>query len=150
MAEDMAERGVAVRSRAETEPALRPLVIDLDGTLLRTNILIACALAYMRREPLALLHILFWLFEGLPRLKQELACRALVDPMLLPLDPALSAFIAAERARGRRIYVAIAADAGLARAVAAGPGPFGEVLASDGVITFKGRRKAEALAGLFR
>ncbi len=128
---------------------LRPLVIDLDGTLLRTNILVECALAYLRREPLALLHILFWLFQGRARLKQELACRALVDPKLLPFDAALHAYITAERARGRKVYVATAADAGIARAVAALHGPFEDVLASDGVINLKGRRKAEALARLF-
>lgn len=126
-----------------------PLVVDLDGTLLRTNILFECALAYLRHYPLGVVMIVIWLIQGRARLKQELARMGLLDPKLLPHNEALSTYLAAERAQGRKIYVATAADGVLARAVAECHGPFEGVLASDGHINLKGRHKAEALARLF-
>ncbi|MFE1601552.1 UbiA family prenyltransferase [Methylobacterium sp. ID0610] len=131
-----------------TAPAA-PLVVDLDGTLLRTNILFECALAFLRRNPLGVFSILYWLMQGRARLKQELARRVLLDPKLLPLNEAFYTYLAGERARGRKTYLATAADGTMARAVAECYGPFDGVLASDGVINLKGRHKAEALARAF-
>ncbi|ACL60436.1 UbiA family prenyltransferase [Methylobacterium nodulans] len=126
-----------------------PLVVDLDGTLLRTNLLFECALAFLRLNPLGVIAIVYWLIRGRARLKQELARRVLLDPKLLPLNEAFYDYLAAERARGRKTYLATAADGAIARAVAECYGPFDGVLASDGVINLKGRRKAEALARAF-
>jgi 4-hydroxybenzoate polyprenyltransferase/phosphoserine phosphatase len=126
-----------------------PLVVDLDGTLLRTNLLLECALAFLRHNPLGLFSMISWLVRGRACLKQELARRVPLDLKLLPINESFYAYLAAERARGRKTYLATAADGELARAVAQCYGPFDGVLASDGTINLKGRRKAERLVDIF-
>ncbi|GJD99770.1 UbiA family prenyltransferase [Methylobacterium isbiliense] len=126
-----------------------PLVVDLDGTLLRTNLLFECVLAFLRLRPLGLFLMLGWLARGRAHLKQELARRIPLDPKLLPVNEEFYAYLTAERARGRRTYLATAADAEYACAIAAYYGPFDGVLASDGTVNLKGQRKAERLADAF-
>ena len=50
------------------------LVIDLDGTLLQTNVLIECALSLIRRNPLTIFRMLIWLLTG--RAKTQTAASA--------------------------------------------------------------------------
>jgi 4-hydroxybenzoate polyprenyltransferase len=126
-----------------------PLVIDLDGTLLQTNVLIECALSLIRHNPLVIFQMLVWLLKGRANLKQELARRAALDTASLPLNPAVEAYAASEKAKGRKIYLATAADRVMAEAIATRCGFFDGVLASDGKVNLKGRRKAEALGNLF-
>jgi len=126
-----------------------PIVVDLDGTLIRSDLLVESALALLRRAPLAAWRLPLWLARGRAALKEELARRAPPDPATLPYDEALLAWLRARHAEGRRIVLATAADGALARAVAAHLGLFDEVLASDGRINLKGEAKAEALRARF-
>lgn len=87
--------------RAETAPiliedaasALRPvpLVIDLDGTLLRTDLLLEGIIALLRRNPLMLL----WLPRGRAFFKRRIAEGAVLDVATLPANAALLAHIEA-------------------------------------------------------
>jgi len=125
------------------------LVIDLDGTLLQTNVLIECALSLIRRNPLTIFRMLIWLLTGRAKLKQQLARLAALDTGSLPLNPSVEAYAAGEKARGRKVYLATAADRVMAEAIAGRCGFFDGVLASDGNVNLKGRRKADALGDLF-
>ena len=129
--------------------AASTLVIDLDGTLLQTNVLIESALSLIRRSPLMIFQMLGWLLRGRARLKHELARVGPLDIGALPLNPAVEAYAAGEKARGRKVYLATAADRLVAEAIASRCGFFDGVLASDGRVNLKGRRKAEALENLF-
>jgi 4-hydroxybenzoate polyprenyltransferase/phosphoserine phosphatase len=122
-----------------------PLFVDLDGTLVTTDTLYESALAGLRAAPASLLQWPLWLAQGRARLKSELATRARIDVGRLPYDERLCALLRQERARGRRIYLATAADASIAQAVADHLGLFDGVIASDGVHNLKGRHKLEAI-----
>src|SRR5690349_18009617 len=50
-----------------------PLVIDLDGTLLRSDLLMETCLLFLRDQPLRLLQPLQWLLKGKAALKRQLA-----------------------------------------------------------------------------
>ena len=126
-----------------------PLCVDLDGTLLRTDSLHEALVSALRRAPWLLLALPFWLLRGRAPFKREIARRAAIDPALLPYDAGVLELIRAERAKGRRIVLATAADAQLAEAIASHLGLFDEVLASDGVSNLKGERKAAALRQRF-
>lgn len=141
------EIALAVARREHASPLSdAPLVVDLDGTLVRTNLLLECALAYLKAHPLGILRLLLWLCWGRASLKAELARAVAIDAADLPLNEAVAAFAAAEAQRGRKVYLATAADERLARAVADRCGFFADVLASDGRQNLKGRRKADAIA----
>lgn len=126
-----------------------PLVIDLDGTLLRTNALLESLLIYLKKNVLGLFRLPFWLAKGRANLKQELARHAPVSPATLPLNEAIHSFAAGEKAKGRAVWLATAADRSVAESIAERCECFDGVLASDGHTNLKGQSKAEKLGALF-
>lgn len=134
-----------------TTPAasLPPLVVDLDGTLLLTDMLHESAVGLLRAAPWSVLRIPFWLAQGKAALKAELARRYVFDPALLPFNEPFVAWLCEQRASGRRLVLCTASDERIAEAVAAHLGLFDEVLASDGATNLGGNAKARLLVERF-
>lgn len=131
-------------------PAGPPLVVDLDGTLIKTDLLAEGALQLLRRRPLAVFDMLGWLASGgKARLKAEIARRAEIDPATLPYNTALLALLAERKATGQSLILATASDDGAAAPVAKHLGLFDEVLASDGTHNLKGEAKRARLVERF-
>ena len=130
-----------------TDPAAPPLCIDLDGTLIRSDLL-ADGLAALLARPTALLSALTRLPDR-AALKARVAALAPLRPELLPYDQDLLARLRAERATGRHLVLATAADGGWARQVAAHLGLVDEVIATAPGHNLKGRAKAAALVARF-
>jgi 4-hydroxybenzoate polyprenyltransferase/phosphoserine phosphatase len=126
-----------------------PLVVDLDGTLLRSDTLVESLFAVARTQPLALLKVPHWLAQGRAHLKQALAARAAIDASTLPLDQELLNYLRVQKRQGRRIILASGADEVIARAVAQGCGLFDAVMASDGAVNLAGAAKRERLVAEF-
>jgi len=141
---------MAVLGPVATAPADPvPLVVDLDGTLLRTDSMVESLFDVARRRPLQLLQLPAWLFKGPAHLKQELALRSSLDPALLPQDEDLLACLRAMKSQGRRLVLATGADAALARALTGRPALFDAVLASDGRVNLSGPAKRDRLVAEF-
>ncbi|MEO6967148.1 MAG: UbiA family prenyltransferase [Rhodanobacteraceae bacterium] len=121
-----------------------PLCVDLDGTLIKSDLLVESALMLLRRNPLYLLRTPVWLLRGKANLKREIARRSPVEPALLPYREDLLAWLRAQ-AGERALVLCTASDGLLAEPVAAHLGCFSKVLASDGRTNLSGRRKAERL-----
>lgn len=126
-----------------------PLVLDLDGTLLRTDLLLESALEYIKREPLGIFLLLFWALRGIAHLKHQLAQRAELAVDLLPVHDRLASYAREAGERGRPVIVATAANEALAAKVCARFGFVDGILASNEQLNLKGRRKAEALKARF-
>lgn len=126
-----------------------PLVVDLDGTLLRSDSLIESLLVLARTRPLALLALPLWLRRGRASMKQRLARLALPDVDTLPYRSDLLAHLAEEKRHGRTLVLATGADERVADAIATQLGLFDAVLASDGQTNLSGERKAERLIARF-
>ncbi|MEI6066522.1 MAG: UbiA family prenyltransferase [Methylococcaceae bacterium] len=122
-----------------------PLFVDLDGTLIKTDLLIESAFFLLKKQPWMLLVMLYWLAFGRARLKQEIALRAVVDFGALPLQKEFVGFLKNEAMQGRTLYLATASDRNLAEPVAKRLGIFKQVLASDGHNNLKGLRKLDAI-----
>jgi 4-hydroxybenzoate polyprenyltransferase len=129
-----------VRSDADV-----PLFVDLDGTLLKSDLLLESVLLLLKRNPLHGFLLLVWLLQGKARLKQEVARRVELDTALLPLQDDFVRYLRNEASRGRRIYLATAADRTQAEQVAKRLGVFAGVLASDGQRNLRGQAKLEAI-----
>jgi len=129
-----------------TAPAQRdddvPLCIDLDGTLIRSDLLIESTLVLVRRNPLNILRCGFWLLRGKAAMKREIAARSEVDVSLLPYDERI---VARLRESTRHRVLCTASDRKYAEAVATHVGVFDEVIASDGERNLAGANKARAL-----
>lgn len=127
-----------------------PLAVDLDGTLLKTDVLFEGLAACLTRAPwLVLLVPLIALVAGRPALKAMVARHAPLDPSALPFREEVLAWLRAERAEGRALVLATAAHRAPAEAIAAHLDLFDEVIATDGSENLKGARKAAALAARF-
>jgi len=127
----------------------RPLVVDIDGTLAKTDLLAESFFALMAHRPHAAMAALGSLTGGRAALKRHLAERALLDVSLIPLHEDLVAFLRQEKQRGRRIYLASAADRRYVEALAEHLGLFDGIFASDGVVNLKSSHKAAALVEAF-
>jgi len=126
-----------------------PLAVDLDGTLVRSDLLMESLAAALKRNPFAVLALPLWLARGRAALKSELAKRSDVDASLLPYDPAVLRELRRQRAEGRWLILATAADNALAQRVADHLGLFDDVIASDGAKNMKREAKAKALTERF-
>ncbi len=137
-----------IKPNLEPHTAL-PLVVDLDGTLLRTDTLHEQALILAKTQPLKTLLLPSWLMGGKANLKQRLAQQVSLDPTTLPYNGPLLDWLQSERHAGRRIVLCTAADARTAQAIVQHLGIFDEVMASDGKTNLGAARKAESLQQRF-
>ena len=126
-----------------------PLCVDLDGTLIFTDLVWESLVRLLRLNPLYALVVPIWLLGGRARLKQEIAKRVDVDPASLPYNQPLLDFLRTQREAGRPIILATASDVRLARRVADHVGLFDETLASDGQTNLRGRNKGDRLTERF-
>ena len=118
-----------------------PLCVDLDGTLIATDLLWESIFALIRTRPLEAARMPFWLLKGRSNLKARIAERAAVNVRLLPYRVEVLEYLRNEKEQGRRLVLATAADRRLAEAVADHLDLFDEVLASDDRRNLKGDRK---------
>lgn len=124
-----------------------PLCVDLDGTLLKSDLFHESLLALLRLNPLYALLLPWWLLKGKAALKREIASRVSIDPSFLPYDPAVLEWLQAEAGRTR--VLCTASDHLLVDKVADHLGLFDKTIASNGIVNLRGGRKAEALLQLF-
>ena len=130
--------------------ARTPLVVDVDGTLLRTDLLYEKFALLLFAKPWILLLIPFWLMRGKAALKREFARRVDLDVDTLPVNEELVAWLWAEKASGRTLALVSASDETLVRRVAQRFGNlFDIVQGSDGAANLAGNRKLEALSARF-
>lgn len=128
---------------------LPPIVVDLDGTLIHTDMLHESALWMLRDKPIDVLRMPGWLMSGKATLKRELAGRGGFNPASLPYNSHLLAWLAQQRTNGRCLILCTASDRAIAAPIAEHLGLFDEVMASDGSLNLSGSNKASALAQRF-
>lgn len=127
----------------------RPLVVDLDGTLVRTDTLLEGLLVVAFKAPQRLPSTLAMLRHGRARFKREVACVAALECAILPYDEAVLAAIAARQAGGGGVHLVTAADQSIADGVADALGVFDTATGSDGCTNLKSALKATHLAQRF-
>jgi 4-hydroxybenzoate polyprenyltransferase len=130
-------------------PGMRPLCVDLDGSVIRTDLLLECLLALVKRNPIYLLLAAVWWARGPAVLKAEIARRVQLDPTVLPYNTELLLWLRNEHARGRQLWLCTGSNERLAGAVARHLGIFSGVIASDSTHNLTGRLKAECLVRSF-
>lgn len=128
----------------EATPAL---CVDLDGTLLRSDLLFESLFALLAHNPFYIFLVPFWLFRGKAAVKRELAARVTVPVQNLPYDDRVLDLLRTTTQRPR--VLCTASDILLVRPIAEYLGLLDEVIASDGHRNLAGRRKAEVLVERF-
>lgn len=123
----------------------KPLVVDLDGTLVKTDLLFESANRCISNYPLMVFRLLFWLLTSRAKLKTELAYACEIDPVPLPYNEPLIDWLRQEKQRGRSLVLATASHRKPAAAIADHLELFDEVLASEGSTNLKSQRKRDQL-----
>ena len=124
-----------------------PLAVDLDGTLLATDLLWEGLFILLKKNPLYIFLIPFWAAGGPARLKQAISQRIDIDPASLPYREALLCRLRTEHAEGRKIVLATGTPRKFADAIAAHLGIFDQVLATDGPDNLtSGKKRASLIA----
>lgn len=131
------------------DPRSIPLIVDLDGTLIRSDLTIETLFAELGRRPTAVLGLLRLLFVGRAAFKHCLAQKASVDFAALPYDKTVLAIIGRARAEGRRVYLASASSETLVAGVARHVGIFDGWFGSSATLNLKGAAKADVLVKTF-
>lgn len=126
-----------------------PLVVDLDGTLVNTDLLYE---SFFGSQLFSWRHwtaMLAALREGKAQLKAFLAKASCIDYTALPYNEAVMGVIREARQHDRPVYLATASDARHANGVARHLGCFDGVFASDGATNLSGEEKAKILVETF-
>ncbi len=126
-----------------------PVCVDLDGTLIHSDLLLESFMLLIKLNPLYLLLVPLWLLGGKARLKAEIASRVQLNGSALPYTKPLLTWLQSQKAAGRPLWLCTASDHRLAQAVADHVGLFDGVLASDGKTNLAGHNKAAELVKRF-
>jgi 4-hydroxybenzoate polyprenyltransferase/phosphoserine phosphatase len=141
---------VLVLSKGDcVKAAKRPLVVDLDGTLSKTDTHLELMVNFVSQRLTNAFPLVGLLTKDRATMKGELFRRAPINAGLLPLNTDVNALIDHARAERRPIALITSSDQHLANAVADAFGPFDHVLASKPGNHLKASTKADALVELF-
>lgn len=127
-----------------------PLVLDVDDTFLKTDLLYECFWSGMGRAPIATLGACMRHLRDPAILKSKLCDIAELRADLLPVNADVAALAQTARAEGRDVILASASDVRLVRAVGAHHG-FGadQCMGTVGGKNLKGSTKARALVAAY-
>jgi len=127
-----------------------PIVVDLDKTLIETDMLYESIVEYIRNNPIRIFSILSWITEGKGAFKRKLAEKVQPEIETIPINLPFVKFLKQKKQKGHPIYLATATDEILARKVANRfNGLFDDVMGSNGTINLKGPNKAVFLKKRF-
>lgn len=130
-------------------PPPPPLVVDLDGTLIKTDLLLETTNQLLTRQPWQIFRLCHWLAQGRSRLKAHLAMSTTIDAASLPYNEALIAWLKQQKSQGRPLVLATASHHQLAEQVAEHLGIFDQVLATRDDINLKSHHKRDLLVSQY-
>ena len=128
---------------------VRPLCVDLDGTLVKSDTLVDSLLLLIRAHPWIALKTPFWMVRGKAAFKERVTSTVSLDVVHLPYNRPLLAYLEEQHAEGRKLYLATGADARIASRIAEHLGIFDGVLASDGRTNLTGNQKLTSIQERF-
>jgi 4-hydroxybenzoate polyprenyltransferase len=126
-----------------------PLVVDVDGTLIKTDLLYEASLRMIAIQPFQAWRMLVWLAKGKIALKTALADRGDPGTATMPLREEVIAAIQAAQGANRPVYLASASDRRYVEKLAARVGGIEGVFATDATVNLSGAAKAQRLVAEF-
>ena len=124
------------------------VVVDLDGTLVRTDLFVESLLRYLKGNPFKIFQLLFWLLKGRAFAKEKIAQHVDIDAEYLPYEEGLIAYLKQLKSQGKELILATATHRNYANQVAEHLGIFDKVMATEGDYNLKGKNKLAAIKDL--
>lgn len=131
-------------------PQQHPLFVDLDGTLIHSDLLVESFLELIKRHFLCLFLVPLWLLRGKAFLKDQIASRVALRADLLPYNLELLDYLRAQKAQGRELILISASNNRLVQAVADHLGIFSQAIGSDNKVNCSGTRKLARIRELHK
>ena len=125
-----------------------PLCVDLDGTLILSDVLWE-SIIQLWSKPATAIRALWALRHGKAAMKSVLAEEVPIDPAALPYREDLLAFLRSQHEAGRNLVLVTATHRRVAERVAGYLGIFSGVMATEGKLNLGGERKKEALVAAY-
>ncbi len=123
--------------------------IDLDGTLIRSDVGFENAILALKTDPLIIFLIPLWfLVGGRPRIKSELRLRGKVQTELLPYNQTVISFLEEKKVAGFKLALVTASNQEIANDVAAFIKLFSQSIGTEN-LNLSGSNKADRLDQLF-
>lgn len=126
-----------------------PLCVDLDGTLIRTDVTQESLVLALAKKPWILFLLPLWLLHGRAYLKMRLSALVTLTPSRLPYNYTVIDAIEESRRKGAKVYLVTAAHETPARQIADYLGCFDDVWASDGTLNLRAEAKGNLLVQSF-
>ncbi len=127
----------------------KTLVVDLDGSLIKNDLLQDSILVYFLKNPFNIIKIIKLILSGKAHIKRQLAEKVTIDPGLLPYNKNVIKIIKEKILEGQKVALATASDLKYANQISEYLGLFEYVYASDGTNNLKGKNKAKILTEKF-
>ena len=122
-----------------------PLCVDLDGTLVRTDLLVEATFALLKKNIFTAFLLPLWLLRGKAYFKDQIASRVDIDARLLPYQTEFLEFLRQRQEAGGRLILTTASHVNYANAVSQYLDIFDTVLASDSRRNLAGKVKLAAI-----
>ena len=126
-----------------------PLIVDLDHTLIDTDLLFLSSLGVLTKSPWLIGHYFFWLWKGKGYLKDQLVRRFEINIPELPYNDSVIGYIMQRKKDGSKIILATASHKNYAFAIAKHLKIFDYVMASNKDFNLSSHNKAETLVSRF-
>jgi phosphoserine phosphatase len=126
-----------------------PLIVDLDHTLIDTDLLVESSKGVLGKSPWLIFHYLYWLSKGKGYLKDQLVKRFEINITELPFNEAVIVYIQKRKKLGDTVILATASHKNYAYAVAKHLKIFDDVMASNKDFNLSSHNKAEKLIQRF-
>ncbi len=131
------------------EASSTPLIVDLDHTLIDTDLLFLSSLGVLTKSPWLIAHYFFWLWKGKGYLKDQLVKRFEINIPELPYNESVISYIMKRKKEGSKIVLATASHKNYAFAVAKHLQIFDDVMASNKDFNLSSHNKANTLVKRF-
>lgn len=125
-----------------------PLCVDLDGTLVNTDMLFECVLRLLKSEPLYIFLIPIWLMKGKAVLKKEIVKRVTLEDLELSLNDDVVRYLRRHKSQ-RNVLLITGSDQKIAEYVAGETDLFNSAHGSDGHTNLTSKNKRDWLVDKF-
>ena len=140
---------VSQRKMSEDEKIDTPLVVDLDGTLIKTDLLFESINYLLTKKTFHALKAIVSVFKGKHLFKSKLALQFTPDFSEIPINKELLEWLKIEHKKGRTLILATASHKKYAMKAADFFGFFDDVIATDEEINLKSKNKRDFLVERF-
>ncbi len=136
-------------SYPKSEDKNLPLIVDVDGTLIHTDLLYEAVLSLIRKNPLQFIRCLLLLFKSKALFKEQIFQHTDLDFERLPYNQELLEFLKKEKYKGRNLMLATASPISAAQEISKVHPLFDEVFGTLNNINLKGANKRNILVSRF-